>query len=410
MKKQIFTLIVLLTLICGLRSSIYAQNLWTQKADFGGTETYGAVGFSNGSNGFIGTGAKSCSLSKDFWEYNPANNCWTKKVDFGGIGRYWAVGFSIGSKCYIGTGVNDTVNEIMLKDFWEYDTINNTWTRKADFGGCARYAAVGFSIGSKGYIGTGLDSNFNETSDFWEYDPTTDNWTKKADFPGLARGGAVGFSIGSKGYIGTGVNGPNAPNTTEFKDFWEYDSGNDSWTQKADFAGTERDCAIGLSINSKGYIGTGFNSTSGNAYNDFWEYDTVNNNWIQKANFIGNPRYGAVSFSIGSKGYLGTGSGDGIADTNVYENFYEYSPLGSGIEEFPEGKFFISPNPATDNLTIELPQKSIIEILNYAGQNIKTINNDGTVITIDLRNFSSGVYMIKVKIGKETVMKKFIKE
>ena len=44
---------------------------------------------------------------------------------------------------------------ISTKDFWEYDPVANTWTQKADFGGAARDSAVGFSIGSKGYIGTG---------------------------------------------------------------------------------------------------------------------------------------------------------------------------------------------------------------------------------------------------------------
>jgi len=32
-----------------------------------------------------------------------------------------------------------------------------TWKKKANFGGTKRYGAVGFSIGSKGYIGTGYD-------------------------------------------------------------------------------------------------------------------------------------------------------------------------------------------------------------------------------------------------------------
>ena len=32
----------------------------------------------------------------------------------------------------------------------------NTWTQKANFGGTERIGATGFSIGSKGYIGTGL--------------------------------------------------------------------------------------------------------------------------------------------------------------------------------------------------------------------------------------------------------------
>ncbi len=92
----------------------------------------------------------------------------------------------------------------LQKDFWEYDPAANTWTQKADFGGTARYSAVGFSIGSKGYIGTGDDGWSSIAKDFWEYDPAANTWTQKADFGGTARDCAVGFSIGSKGYIGTG--------------------------------------------------------------------------------------------------------------------------------------------------------------------------------------------------------------
>ena len=90
-------------------------------------------------------------------------------------------------------------------DFWEYDPAANSWTQKADFGnpGDYREFAVGFSIGSKGYIGTGYVFG-SDPMDFWEYDPATDTWTQKADFGGGPREFAVGFSIGSKGYIGTG--------------------------------------------------------------------------------------------------------------------------------------------------------------------------------------------------------------
>ena len=93
------------------------------------------------------------------------------------------------------------------------DTLpDGAWTQKADFGGTARSAAVGFSIDTKGYIGTG-----NFTKDFWEYDPSSNTWTQKANFSGTARSSAVGFSIGTKGYIGTGNDG------TFRKDFWEFD-------------------------------------------------------------------------------------------------------------------------------------------------------------------------------------------
>ena|SRR5437773_530497 len=111
----------------------------------------------------------------------------------------------------------------------------DTWTQKADVGGAPRASAVGFSIGSKGYIGTGSDFITTNYKDFWEYEPASNTWTQKADFGGTARGGAAGFSIGSKGYIGTGSDTPNLYR----KDFWEYDSTTNTWTQKADFGGLQ---------------------------------------------------------------------------------------------------------------------------------------------------------------------------
>jgi hypothetical protein len=51
-----------------------------------------------------------------------------------------------------------------------------------------RSGAVGFSIGYKGYIGTGLHPNdYSNLKDFWEYNPAANTWTQKADFGGTAR-------------------------------------------------------------------------------------------------------------------------------------------------------------------------------------------------------------------------------
>jgi len=91
----------------------------------------------------------------------------TRKADFGGTARYYATGFSIGAKGYIGTGAEGGGGPY-TKDFWEYDPTTNTWTRKADFGGTARYGAGGFSIGTKGYLGTGADVNNPVKKDFWD--------------------------------------------------------------------------------------------------------------------------------------------------------------------------------------------------------------------------------------------------
>jgi hypothetical protein len=75
----------------------------------------------------------------------------------------------------------------------------DTWTRKAKFAGGTRGYAVGFSIGTKGYLGTG--DNFGAHDDLWEYDPITNVWTQKANFGGGLTSSAIGFSSGGKGYV-----------------------------------------------------------------------------------------------------------------------------------------------------------------------------------------------------------------
>jgi hypothetical protein len=314
MKKCIMLIIALIYSFFGANTLFAAANTWTQKADLGGTARYLAVGFSIGNKGYTGMGQGYSSSDrplKDFWEFDPVLNTWTQKADFGGTARTSAVGFSIGSKGYIGMGNNSS------KDFWEFDPVLNTWTQKADFGGEALGGAVGFSIGSRGYIGTGTGYYGHAKKDFWEYNPAANTWTQKAYFGGTARTSAVGFSIGSKGYIGTGIE------DTEFKnDFWEYNPAANTWTQKADFGGNPghgavgRYGAVGFSIFSKGYIGTGYN---GFYLNDFFEFDPVLNTWTQKADFEGGRLSYSVGFSIGSKGYIRTG----------IPEFWEYDPSTS---------------------------------------------------------------------------------
>ena len=242
---------------------------------------------------------------------------WTQKADFGGTIRSLPAAFSIGTKGYFGSG---HATSGATKDFWEYDPITNVWTQKADIGGPLRSEAVGFSIGTKGYIGTGdQNTSLNFLRDFWEWDQSTNIWTQKADFGGVARWNAVGFSIGSKGYIGTG-----ATTGAPLNDFWEYDPSTDTWTQKANFGGSARMNAVGFSVNNFGYIGTGgpFSNTH---TDDFWQYNPATNTWTQKATVPGGARNYASGFSLNGKGYLGLG---GQTPTATYNNdFWEYDPM-----------------------------------------------------------------------------------
>jgi N-acetylneuraminic acid mutarotase len=401
-------------------------------------QRYAAVGFSIGDKGYIGTGIYIKNITyykKDFWEYNTATDSWTQKADLGGAARGFAVGFSIGNKGYIGTG---SIGSEKLNDFWEYNPTNNSWSQKASVGGPGRAYAVGFSIGNKGYIGTGMkyvNGELINVQDFWEYDPVTDTWAQVADYLGGLRHGAAGFSIGAKGYVGTGLQkvGPGPDDFLWYNDFYEFDPATNSWSQKATFGGITRGFAVGFNINAKGYIGTG-NSSVGLLKKDLWEYDPGSDTWLQKADLGGAIRSCASAFSIGTKGYIGTGL---KAQNQFLADFWEYNPasnvwtqktdLGKKhkgamkesdalVETGQEGAIdmVVYPNPSnsTFNFRMETNSKDLvgIQLFDLSGrlvQEYQSLSPDD-IITVG-ENLDYGVYIAVVAQGASKTFVKIAK-
>lgn len=272
------------------------------------------TGFSIKGKGYIGGfGFRlqgTLSRIRDFWEYDPLNNTWTQKADFPGEERKSAVTFSVGNKGYIGMGENSNGK---LKDFWEYDPVGDFWIRREDFGGAARSSAVGFGIGSKAYVGTGEAIISNAVlfmNDFWEYDQESGRWSQKADFAGGYKGNAFGLSTESKGYIGGGHNYiPSSSNA-----FYEYDPASDEWTQKANCP----DFSVGVSafsINAKAFVFNG---------RQLHEYDAGADEWTRRADCPVSVDFG-IAFSIGDYGYAGLGIND--TDFLGVKTFCQYTPI-----------------------------------------------------------------------------------
>ena len=278
----------------------------------------------------------------------------------------------------------------------------NSWIQKADITGGARYAPSGFSIGTKGYIGTGA-SGITYLQDFWAWDQGTNTWTQKANFGGVARDYAVGFAIGSKGYIGTGYDG----NSIIYQDFWEYDPAANTWTQKANFPHNISD-ATGFSIGSYGYIGTGID-TLGNIFSDFYQWNQGTNIWTQIANFPPvNGRMDAVGISIGSKGYVGAG-GDYV-DLNT--DFWEYTPDVTEIIETSKIRIVVKlfPNPVSMTLNIQgaTLTNSIISIWNVKGEVVNKETLSAIDNSIDVSKWSAGIYFYEIRGEKETYRGKIV--
>jgi N-acetylneuraminic acid mutarotase len=200
-------------------------NTWTAKANLAAGSREMAAAFSIGTKGYITTGQGGITLvdtQEDLWEYDATQNTWTQKANFGGGKRVLATGFSIGSKGYVAAGMDPYSSAQKLNDLWEYDPALNAWTRKSDVPGPKRQGAVSFSLNGKGFVGFGaIDSvPVYQGNDFWCYEPSTDSWSQLPVMNGLGRLSAVGFTIASKGYLGTGEFTP----SSVYKDFWEFDA------------------------------------------------------------------------------------------------------------------------------------------------------------------------------------------
>jgi N-acetylneuraminic acid mutarotase len=248
-----------------------------------------------------------------------------QRAQFPGAARNSAVGFTVGTRGYIATGF-DGLNR--LKDNWEYNPATNTWTRRADFGGTSRYDAVAFGIGSRGYISTGFDGG--HTKDLWEFDPATGTngtWTQRVSLGGSKRSAAVAFVYNNKAYVVTGINNGNT-----LTDFWMYDPANpSSWTQLRDITNIsteaydndyndiQRHNAVAFVVGTKAYVTVG---ESGAFTKKTWEYDIATDLWTRKTPYERTERTGAVAFTVKGRGFVSCGKNNSF----YFDDIDEFKP------------------------------------------------------------------------------------
>jgi len=90
-----------------------------------------------------------------------------------------------------------------------------------------------------------------------------------------------------------------------------------------------------------------------------------------------------------------------------------YLATGIQIYEVPIFSFTISPNPATDNLTIKLPaniSKSEIKIYNMLGELEYTSTETKQKTDIDVSGLTTGLHIIQIATGDKICRQKFIKK
>lgn len=311
---------------------------WVKRSAFDGNGRAGAACFVINDIAYIGTGYDGTTRYNDLWAFNATTQSWSQKAYMPSAApkRNSAAAFAIGTMGYIvggacdaGTGYNGKLN-----DTWEYDASSNIWTAtakaslpdpNATAGSGARYGAVGFAIGGKGYVGTGYTGS--HTKDMYEYDNVANTWTQKTSMPSTdKRQGASVMVYDNKAYIVSGTN-----NGVTVNEMWVYTPATDTWTQKSNITNTTTDTyddlytsinrsnAVAFVIGSKGYLTTGIN---GAYVNNTWEYDFATDRWTEKTKFERAERSDAVAFTVNGRGFVALGKNS----TYYYDNLEEFKP------------------------------------------------------------------------------------
>jgi N-acetylneuraminic acid mutarotase len=299
-----------------------ALGYWSDSGLLAGKPRSGAIAFSIGGKAFSGLGYDGDEYVSDFYVFDIERGHWERKNNFPGILRERAVAFSIDGKGYIGLGYNRHNQQEALADFWEYDPATDHWKRVADFGGTARYNAVGFVIGTKAYVGTGYDGS-RCTRDFWQFDPQANTWGEIESYPGEKIERGLSFVVKDKAYVGCGTN-----NGWLNTDLWEFDPQELNWTKRspannASYSSVFRQAvrrydAVAFTIGDRAYVLGGI-SSQGKTDKTVYEFNSNTLEWSQRTSFGGAARSMAIAFVLDGRAFAGGGQNSTMADDDVME-------------------------------------------------------------------------------------------
>ncbi len=196
-----------------------------------------------------------------------------------------------------------------------------TWTQLPDFPGSARDDAASFTIGTRIYVGTGMDAGFQLTNDWWSFDMETEQWTSIASMPATPRQYCTGFTVVDTGYVFGGVDA-NSP----LDQLWAYHPELDSWEQKASIPAEARwACVAVTGYYTNAIVATGM-LASGAPTNEAWKYHADIDSWEAIAPVPGPARHRAACFLDGG-GMLIAGGADStftaLSDVWSYPIWFE---------------------------------------------------------------------------------------
>jgi hypothetical protein len=205
---------------------------------------------------------------------------------------------------------------------WKYHITTDQWTQLQNLPFGPSQSGGAFALNGKGFFLTSRDSANNSNCDttFWEYDPLNDTWQRRANFPDAGRQNSISFTSNGKGYVGE-----NSNCTQDDNHFWKYDPRLDQWTQVAS-PNSSIISSSGVSVFNSSEVYTYAGWTHGSNANDVWRYNIATNNWDSIGQVPGHLTSFPVFWSFDSISLGGGGLElDSMNNQFLGNNFYKYN-------------------------------------------------------------------------------------
>lgn len=144
-------------------------------------------------------------------------------------------------------------------------------------------------------------------------------WTEFPSQPGIGRNHPVSFTLNEKGFVFTGFN---TSSSIFFDDGNVFDPSTNSWSNVNNFPGGPRGFAVGASHDGIGYLGFGRDDNT--YFNDLWAYNANSHSWTGLSSCPCQGRR-HPAFIITENGKILAGLGDGFdANGNYVSGFTDW--------------------------------------------------------------------------------------
>jgi N-acetylneuraminic acid mutarotase len=283
---------------------------------------------------------------------------------------------------------------------WEYNPINDSWTRKSDFPDTTRQNSSCFVYGGKGYVGqtyacTGWDTHF------WQYDPTVDKWSQIATLPNDISSGSVAVvTLPDDAYLFGGAD----LGFHFYSDVWAYNIPNNQWDSIGQMPGLGRCYGVFWGFDSVMIGGGGQTYDNDSIFvlgNDFYKYDIRRNIWtpvVFENSF--DSTAGGATFIYNKRGYyfggLSTLTPSEIDNNDIWSfdasRFFPDTTTGIGDIK-KDASFILYPNPVNRDRGFSISTSESGEIFFY----------DELGQTLDERKLIRGITSIKLTTDDEVV-------